>query len=400
MNRIGTAFITILIIAILLFVLVGAFLALITHGRRLNERYHEGLVALSLAEAGADYAIQQINFVDENLSSWSGGNPKSKTLNNFQDDMGYTYGNVDIEVYNPGTSDVRIVSTGTFDTTTGPPVSRRIQVYLKQHRIFDYAILTVEEIVLNGTPNVDSYDSSAGSYGGDNQGQDGDIATNGSANPAITLSGSTTIEGDANTGPGGTVLIEGSSTLTGDIDDTADEFIPPSQVPDSLASLASEGTLSSDETLTDGSYKYDSINLGGNDTLVINGEVALYVTGDVKTTANSEIVVSDGSTLNIYFDGELDLGGNGVLNEGGDPSDLTFYGSESATSIDIAGIGTFYGTIYAPQAEISISGNSEIFGAVVGHRVNHTGIAAIHYDIQLRNDGATIGYDPYAWQEI
>ena len=406
--------ITVLIIVLLLFALVGAFLFLATNARRINARYNENLVALGLAEAGVDYAIWEINFGDGDFSAqegWSGVNPKTTTINNFQDADGNIYGDINIWVSNPGTDEVAILSEGSFSSITGPTVKRQIRVKLERHKLFQYAILTGETIDIGGAANkIDSYDSSKGSYGEPydgsiNIGQNGDIVTNEQGDPSITLRGGAAVEGDATTGPSGTVSITGSATLSGETDDTAEVFIPPVTVPDSLKNLISEGDLSLDGQNSleffSGDYKYDSLNLSAKATLTLNGDVNLYFTQNpsINTNAQSQIIIKNGKT-NIYFDGDINIAGQGASNEGGDPSDLTFYGTDTVSTINLAGIGEFFGTFYAPEADyFYISGNSEIYGAVVGKNVSLTGSAIIHYDENLITDGPAIGYDPYVWQE-
>jgi Tfp pilus assembly protein PilX len=98
MNK-GMALITVLIFTFLLFALVGFFLSLVTNARLINERYHENLIALGLAEAGVDYAIWEINFGGGDFSvaeGWSGTNPKTTTINNFQDTDSNIYGDINI----------------------------------------------------------------------------------------------------------------------------------------------------------------------------------------------------------------------------------------------------------------------------------------------------------------
>jgi len=95
------------------------------------------------------------------------------------------------------------------------------------------------------------------------------------------------------------------------------------------------------------------------------------------------------------------LAGQGILNEDSDPADLTLYGTDTVETISISGIGTIFGTFYAPTADyLYISGNSEIFGAVVGENVELLGSGTIHYDENLGgDDGPTLGFDPKLWQE-
>lgn len=420
MNR-GAVLITVLIIAFLLFALVGTFLFLATNARLINERYHENLIALGLAEAGVDYALWEINYGGEDYlaaDGWSGTNPKILTITNFKDN-GNIYGNISTSVYNPGTDSVIMISTGSFTSISGPTVSRKIRVLLSKHELFNYAILTANSIDIGGSKNkIDSYDSSKGDYGAEyvengvtktNINDDGDIVTNGQGDPAINLHGNVTVSGDANTGPDGTVSMQGSKvSLSGGTDDTAEVYMPSVAVPISLTSSTSLGPLDINKKddpaglLTTGNYKYDSLTLSGKGELTLDGNVNLYFTGNpsISTSGQSQIIITDDSNVNIYFDGNVSLSGQGVSNVGGSPSDLTFYGTDTVSNINVAGIGEFYGSFYAPGADyVWISGNSEIYGAVVGNNVLLMGSAEIHFDESLKEIGPTSGYDPYAWQE-
>lgn len=407
MNK-AMALITVLIVTFLLFALAGSFLLLTTNERILNERYFENLIALGLAEAGVDYAMWEINFGDE-LDDWIGENPKTLTINNFEDADGNVYGDINISVYDPGEDEVTIISEGTLSSFTGPAVSRKIRVLLCRHKLFGSAIVAIRKIDIGGTSDIDSYDSSLGLYGGDNVGENGDIITNYQAEPAISIYGHANVRGDAITGPDGTVSIIGSAVLTGDINDTADVFMPPVTVPGSLENLVSGGSLSLNKQkdsleLGAGNYKFNSLRLGGKATLTLDaeeGDVNLYFTGNpsITTVAQSQIIIKNGKA-NIYFDGDLSIGGQGILNEGEDPSDFTLFGTESASNISLAGIGQFYGTCYAPSADYKISGNSDLYGAIAADNVSTIGTEGIHFDKELPNDGPAIGYDPYAWQEV
>jgi hypothetical protein len=416
----GMTLITILIFVLLLFALIGVLLYFVTNARILNVRYDENLIALNLAEAGVDYAIWEINFSDGDFlatEGWSGADPKEKTIANFKDLDSNIYGNIEIKVYGYGTGTVTILSEGILSSTiTGPDIGRLIRVEMERHKLFSYAILTSDAIDLGGTKNkIDSYDSSKGVYGetyeedGEtktNIGQEGNIVTNGQADPAITLRGAATVEGDAVTGPGGTVSFEGGSTVSGNTSDNADIFMPPVEVPGDFG--ASVGPLfinkKGDPPFTAGYHTYDSLTLTGKGELILDaagGDVNIYLTQNpsINTDGQSQIIVRNGNA-NIYFDGDVNIAAQGVLNENGDPSNLTFYGTDTVSNINLAGIGTFYGTFYAPEANYFwISGNSEIYGAVVGKNVSLTGSATIHYDENLMDDGPTSGYDPHAWHE-
>ncbi|MDD5680487.1 MAG: hypothetical protein PHI59_04520 [Candidatus Omnitrophica bacterium] len=400
----GIALITVLVVLFLIFALVGTFLFLATNARLLNERYYENSLALYLAEAGIDYAIWEIDFGSADFSDWS-GNPATeatKTMNNFQDTDGNIYGNISISVYNFGQEIVTVRSTGTFSSLTGPQLSRTVQVFLKKHKLFSYAILTSEGIDISGSAKVDSYNSINGPYGGSNVYQNGDIATNSQENPAILITGNNAeVNGNAATGPSGTVS-DAHDSITGTTNDNAEVFMPPVTVPSSLTVLTSGGTINHDETLWTGSYKFDSLDLNASKKLTLNGNVDLYFIKNpsISLTGSGEIVVN--GTVNIYFDGDVQLAGKGILNNSQDPSSLTLYGTDTVGNVSITGVGALHGTVYSPSAGISISGNSEIYGAVATKNTTVSGVAgntAIHFDERLLVDSPTIGYDPYLWEE-
>ncbi|MFH0839710.1 MAG: hypothetical protein V1883_01680 [Candidatus Omnitrophota bacterium] len=404
MTEKGWALITVLVVLFVMFALVGAFLFLATGARLINERYHENAAALYLAEAGVDYSIWEINYGGADFSGWT-GDPAieaTKSINNIQDSDGNIYGNVNISVYNFGQNIVTVRSAGTFTSLTGPQVSRTIQVILKEHKLFNYAILTSEGIDMSGSVTIDSYDSAQGPYGGSNVFQNGDIVTNNQGDPAITISGNNVaVNGDAATGPGGTID-DPHGDITGGTYDNAEIFMPSVSVPASLTSLVSGGVINHSETLSTGDYKYDSLDLNANKTLTLNGDVNLYLTEDpsIQLTGAGQIVVN--GSASIYFDGDLQLSGKGVLNTSADPSSFALYGTDSATDVSITGVGAFYGTLYAPSTHLSASGNSDIYGAVATKDTSVSGVAgntAIHFDEQLIEDSPTMGYDPYNWEE-
>ncbi len=357
----GWALIAVLIVLFVIFALIGAFLFLATNARLLNERYYENAVALYLAEAGIDYAIWEINYGGADFSDWA-GNPATeatKSINNFQDSEGNIYGDINISVYNFGQDIAILCATGTLESITGPPASRVVQVFIKKHHVHTHAILTEDNITMSGNAETDSYDSTEGPYGGSNMADNGDIVTNSNADPAVSMSGNATVNGDANTGTDGVITMSGNADINGDQYHTADEYMPPVTVPSDIASLPSSGPLSlSGNTtlpLSDGNYRYTSINLSGNSKLIISGNVVFYVTGSISNSGNSQIIMEPDSQTTVYFTGNLSITGNGVWNKTLDPSELSFLGTDTASNVSLSGNGNFHGTVYAPSSNVSIS---------------------------------------------
>src|SRR5205085_6660128 len=80
-------------------------------------------------------------------------------------------------------------------------------------------------------------------------------------------------------------------------------------------------------------YQLSSTSLGGTKTLTVAGNpngsqtyVEIYVTGDISVSGTSQIVIQSGVTATIYFAGNVDITGNGVLNSNNQPGDLMLHG--------------------------------------------------------------------------
>jgi hypothetical protein len=141
----------------------------------------------------------------------------------------------------------------------------------------------------------------------------------------------------------------------------------------------------------------------------------LYVNGDIT----GKITIEQGVTAQIWFTGNMHVKGGDLDNQNvdrgtltpqsydpglpplvqptaaGDPNPsrvghLQFYGlaPETATqTIEIDSPGNVYATFYAPRADITLTGNTDIFSSVVGHSFSGNGggggNTGFHYDKAL-----------------
>jgi hypothetical protein len=86
----------------------------------------------------------------------------------------------------------------------------------------------------------------------------------------------------------------------------------------------------------------------------------------------------------------ISINGNSIANSTYDPTKLQFiYGGSG--NVFIGGGSTTACLVYAPNADVTITGNGDIYGAVVGGRVNIPGSANLHYDRNLENSAITAG---------
>jgi len=407
-NAEGSAFISALIFSSLLFVTAASFLLMISSEYKLTDRSYRDAVAMNLAEGGVDYAIQALESGD--ISNWSGANPKTKTLYSMQTAGGKALGDVYVEVFDPQVQHPIIMSAGYVPDMAHPALlDRTVRVRLNPGVTVPFSAVFIgdEHLKVAGSDITDSYDSRLGEYGGENVGSNGDVLTNGNTPGAMEILGAVLINGDAATGPGGTVT--GGGTITGTITaDCAMELQPP-EVPPPLASLGyweGSGLLSltgnSTYTLDPGDYKFRRIKLAGNNVkLTINGPARIYLTGyqgnSIFQTGGE--IACNGDVV-FYVDDRVKLSGNGITNSSLLPQECLIFGTAGCVDVDISGNAALYGAIYTPEADIHLRGNSDGFGAFVGKTLACTGNGNYHYDEALSElEIAASGYSVDHWQE-
>jgi hypothetical protein len=140
----------------------------------------------------------------------------------------------------------------------------------------------------------------------------------------------------------------------------------------------------------------------------------LYVTGSInisggtakKGFAPAEIHIAPGASLTIYMGGATtSISGNGLVNDTGVAGNFAYYGLPSNTTISITGNGAFFGTIYAPEADLNLKGSGktsvdDFTGASITKTTTMTGNFNFHYDESLIHVSTLGGYDATAWTEL
>ncbi|MBI4518255.1 MAG: hypothetical protein HY699_20840 [Deltaproteobacteria bacterium] len=226
---------------------------------------------------------------------------------------------------------------------------------------FSNALFGRQSVTLNGNAATDSYDSTLGNYGGANVSQNGHVRSNG----PVTLNGNATVKGNAMPGPNNVVTLNGNAAVTGSTTAAKQPMtLGAAQVPAGTTYLGSINLSgNSAMTLNPGTYTAASISLSGNASLTINnaaGPVYLYVTGTVSASGNGIATGSNDSTRFILYQ----IGGS---------------------SVAIVGNGLFRGGVYAPDSNLAVSGNGDLYGSFVGNQISINGNGGIHYDQKLQS---------------
>ncbi len=260
-----------------------------------------------------------------------------------------------------------------------------------------YGFFGDEGVEMGGTALVDSYDSCAGPYDPLNPGSNVTIGTNATGVDALTLNGTSELNGNAVCGLGGdpTTDISGG-TITGTTSEMSAPrdmtlvTMPTGGTPETLSLVGTNvKTLGTSSTAT--TYRLPEISLGASSTGYIDGDVTLYVDGDFDISANAQLVILPGASLTITVSGDIDVGGQGIVNTSTLPPNLLIYGTATTTSVTLRGTAEFYGAVYAPMADITLIGTSDNYGSFVGKTVTTTGTSVFHYDECLGNLTGGIG---------
>jgi len=140
-----------------------------------------------------------------------------------------------------------------------------------------------------------------------------------------------------------------------------------------------------DYILGDGNYQVS--NLSGS--VYVQGDAVLLVTG--SATSNS-IVIANGKSLQFYNQApRYSLSGALAVNANGTAAQFAYYGLPGNTNVSVIISGGSVGTIYAPDAALSLGGGgntTQVFvGAAIADTINLNGHFELHFDEDLIRNG-------------
>ena len=378
--------------------------------------------SMTIAEAGVEEALAQLNpgalettvMVDRTANGW--GNP-----------IGNFYGPVSRTI----TTNNSYTVTYTADRwptiySTGyvriPDLSatlvRVIRVETTNVPLFNVSIAGKTNIDMNGNGlSTDSFNSAstnlstAGIYDKNKTSTNGDVAV---LYGTLDL-GNHTVSGDAYLGPTATLANPAmasqiSGAISTDYNYDYPSVVPPSGMSGWLPVVALTGTAPDGNT-------YDYIFTNTVDAAILNANGSIYVGTNahvrlrIDAGKTSHVVVagagstnSDHGFLTVYIAASsFTIGGSGSI-DGGRAACLAYYGLPSNTKITYSGNSIFVGTIYAPDADLQLSGSGnssfDICGSIIAKTVTFNGKFMFHFDEDLLTDSASRGYFARSWAEL
>jgi hypothetical protein len=288
-----------------------------------------------------------------------------------------------------------------------PQIARRVELIAAPVTPFEAPIKVLTSFYGPGSAGlIDSYNSKNGPYYfcADNpsdphysDSHSGDVSVGGTS---FTVKGD--IWGNVTTNGGNvtsTPLIHG--TIDNNVPFTIPPYVMPSNLPLPLSSLTQ---ITGNVALTPPTAGTSSVpnyylvsSFSGKLTINQVGTAQTYVAIHVTNDITGSIDVKPNVHVKIYFDDNVSMKAQDIVNESGIPGNLQFYGISptdptTTQSIDIASPGNFSATFYAPSADFHIDGNPDVIGAIVCKTFYENGNASWHFDRALATEGERIDY--------
>jgi hypothetical protein len=140
-------------------------------------------------------------------------------------------------------------------------------------------------------------------------------------------------------------------------------------------------------------YKLSTLVLSSDDKMLVRGKARLIVDKDVSLSGNAFIQVDANASLELYVSqGAVSISGNSIVNKAGSAASFSLFGLPGLQNVNMSGNGMFIGTIYAPQAKLSLSGGGtdtlDFIGAGIFNEVGGSGKFRFHYDESLGYNSA------------
>jgi len=361
-----------LLAVVVLLVMGTGLLSLAQHNRLLTVRAASDIAARCAADAGLTKAVFEMNQRLKDGTWDSNSLPQSmhEALPNCDATFGYT-----IE---PDLDSSYVVGC----VGNSGCASRTVSATLRLRGLFDYGILTQDTITLKSGTIVDGYDSQNPS--------DGDVP--------VQIATTSSDEGSIDLSPG--------ATVDGEVLVGIDAYFPtvtPPPLPDMGAITVETGPLT---ISAEDSGKYTSIDTKQGTTLIFDGggEVVLHVTGNIDLGQDSELLIQPGTSLVIYLDGDLYARNSaGINNATEDSTSFVLYGTGENQTFDLKAKTEWYGAVYAPNADVTIRADADVYGSFVTSNFETTGGGShIYYDAALRDVSETDVAAYFAvdrWQE-
>ena len=150
---------------------------------------------------------------------------------------------------------------------------------------------------------------------------------------------------------------------------------------------------------------YSISSLSGSVYVGTNSSIRLLLSGNASP-ANIRVAGpgSNAGHLVIYMDGaSFTLSGSSV-DDGAIANNLNYFGTTNNTTMTFSGNSSFIGTIYAPEADLTLGGGGSsalnFCGSTITKNVTVNGHFSFHFDEALLDNGPARAYLCKDWTEL
>jgi hypothetical protein len=377
---------------------LGTYLALTSSENVIVRRSLSWNAALPLAESGIEEAMSHMaknstNYTADNWTRLGTNNVYLKSRTNGLDY--YT-----VKLSGTPNSISTITCTGNVHFLNNQYISRVVQV-TSRGMVFPPTMgLVAKGFNLGGGTFVDSYNSTNPLYSVNGQysaALASDKAFMGNPVGGISIAGSSAIRGYVAAAPGSMVSIAGAASVGdfnwlnkgGQSGHATNGFyvaIPDVSLPFKIGWDPSTNQVAgTNYTYFLGGGNYIATNLnaaGASTTMYVDGPNMLYVPGAISLQSIT-FSTNSSTRLDLYIGSDVSFS---PALYGTTPPKFVVWGLPTCTSMDMTG-GTFFtGVIYAPEANLKCSGNSQFFGAITCNSLRTVGSFKFHHDLAVGGD--------------
>ena len=380
-----------LVVMGVLLLLAIPFLYHVSFENKLTTKTYKSSAAMSLAEAGVDRAIWELNYGD--ISGWTGDDTlRTMDISSFQAAGGNVIGDVGIRIVDPTADHPIVESRGTVSYVGDLEVIRTVRSELGGFPPFKFAAFGDDGIMIDQEVMIDSYDSRIGDYDNPgNVGSEGDIGTNSGDFNAIYMDNLADLAGDAVSGyesdPESVIITDPGANIDGVKRSLPVEIEFPSITPPSGLPWVGDYSMSGTDSIFS-SGEYINFTMENNSVVTIEDDVILYITGDFYMDQNSRLDIADGASLQIIMGGgsfEMDQSST-MNNLSQDPTKFVLFGTDAFIGdIYIDQSSEFYGAIYAPNAFVELDQGDGFYGSIIAKDILFDQDTVLHYDQALED---------------
>jgi hypothetical protein len=392
-----------LVVCALLLVFVGlaaAYLAIMSHNLASAVRANEAELAFTYAESGIDDAVNELN---AQIDYGENG------MGDVSSPIGR--GSYAVELKPPFEGHARYVLRAVGecgDEERGIIAVVQPEGYSAER--FEAALFGDMAVNIHQNASVDSWDSRQGDYSLKRTNRFRNQMYAGSkshvkSNYKVQVGANAKVFGDVTTGPKGEAQLIANAHVAGVTTEAVSaEKMPAPAVPD-IPSAGSR-TVFAGRTMTvkAGEHHFEWVVLESGATLTIEGPCVVVF--DHFVAGPKAKIEVDGR------DGRVDIFGTGTFKldplaewhsaskKAGDLSlTITTDTTVAGLIVEVDASGKFYGTVYAPNAQLTLDAGMELFGAVAARSVEVGPGFEVHYDEALAPPPTNPVYRLVSWEE-